>query len=58
MQIREIEEGEGAFIHEREAKCQNISFGNVEIESNRHVSKVEPKSIIETVGSSRIEVQS
>jgi hypothetical protein len=30
MHIQEMEEGEGAFSHDKEAKGQNISVGNAE----------------------------
>lgn len=46
MQIREMEGEEEAFSHEREAKCLNISVGNVETKSNGHRSIVEPKTLI------------
>ena len=41
MHIQELEEEEGNYIHDKEAKGQNISVGNVEIESNGHRSRGE-----------------
>jgi seryl-tRNA synthetase len=53
-----MEEGEGAFSHEREAKGQNINIGNAETLSNGHRSRGEQETLIETVRNLRIEVQS
>jgi hypothetical protein len=36
-----MDEGEGAFNHETEAKDQNIDVGNVKTESNGHRSRGE-----------------
>jgi hypothetical protein len=58
MHIQEMEEGEGAFSHDKEAKGQNISVGNAETESNGHKGRGEQETLIETVRSLRIEVQS
>jgi hypothetical protein len=58
MHIQEMEEGEGAFSHDKEAKGQNISVGNVETESNGHQARGEHETLIETVRSLKIEVQS
>jgi hypothetical protein len=58
MQIWKMEEGEGAFSNEREAKGNNFSVGNVETESNGHKSIVEPETLIDTMRSLKLEVQS
>jgi hypothetical protein len=51
-----MEDAEGAFSHEREAKGQQISIGNVETKSNGHKSIVEPTKLVEIVRSLRMEV--
>jgi hypothetical protein len=58
MQIREMEEGEGASNHDKEAKGQNIIVGNAETKSNEHKGRGEKETLIETVRSLKIEVQS
>jgi FtsZ-binding cell division protein ZapB len=58
MRIREMEEGEGASSHDKEAEGQNIRVGNAETESNRHKGRGEQETLIETVRSLKIEVQS
>jgi hypothetical protein len=52
-----MEEGEGAFGHEKEAKGQNISVDNAETYSNGHRSRGEQETSIEIVRSLKIEVQ-
>jgi hypothetical protein len=58
MHIEEMEEGEGASSHDKEAKGQNTRFGNAEIESNGHKGKGEKETLIEMVRSLKMEVQS
>jgi hypothetical protein len=58
MHIQEMEEGEGASSHDKEAKGQNIRVGNAETESNGHKGRGEQETLIETVRSLKIEVQS
>jgi hypothetical protein len=41
MRIEKMEEGEGAFSHEKEAKGQNTRVGNAETESNGRKGKEE-----------------
>jgi len=53
-----MEEGEGAFVHEREAKVQNITVGNAGTKSNGERNIVDTKTLIETVRSLKIEMQS
>ena len=53
-----MEEGDGSSIHDKEAEGQNIRFGNVETESNKHKGRGEQETLIETVRSLKIEVQS
>ena len=53
-----MEEGEGAFNHDKEAKGQNINIGNAETESNGHQDRGEQETLIETMRNMRIEVQS
>jgi hypothetical protein len=36
-----MEDGEGAYNHDKEAKGQNISVGNAETESNGHKGRGE-----------------
>jgi hypothetical protein len=52
-----LESTQGAYNHEREAKGQNISVGNIETKSNGHRSRVEPKKLVETMRSLKMEVQ-
>jgi hypothetical protein len=58
MHIQEMEEGEGASSHDKEAEGQNIRVGNAETESNGHKGRGEQETLIETVRSLKIEVQS
>jgi hypothetical protein len=58
MNIQEMEEGEEAYNHYKYAKCQNINVGNAETESNGHTGIGEQETLIETVTSLKIEVQS
>jgi hypothetical protein len=58
MHIWDMEEGEGAFSHEKEAKGQNISVGNAETKSNTHKNRGEQETLLETVRSLNIEMQS
>jgi hypothetical protein len=58
MCIQEMEDREGASIHDKVAKGQNISVGNVETKSNGHKDKGEKETLIETVRSLKIEVWS
>jgi hypothetical protein len=51
-----MEDAQGAYSHEREAKGQNISVGNEATKSNGHRSKVEPTKLVETMRSLRMEV--
>jgi hypothetical protein len=53
-----MEEGEGAFSHDQEAKGQNISVGNEETKSNWYRGRGEQETLIEIVRRLRIEVQS
>jgi hypothetical protein len=46
MKIREMEEGEGASRHDKEAKGHNISVGNAETESNGHKGRGEKETLI------------
>jgi hypothetical protein len=56
MYIWEMEEGEGAFSHEKEAKGQNISVGNAETKSNGHQNRGEQETLLETMRSLKIEM--
>jgi hypothetical protein len=58
MNILEMEEGEGASRCERESKGQNFSVGNAKMKSNGHRSLGENETLIDTMRSLRIEVQS
>jgi hypothetical protein len=58
MHNQEMEEEEGASIHDKEAKVQNTSVGNVETESNEHRARGQQETLIETVRSLKIEVHS
>ena len=57
MHIEEMEEGEGASSHDKEAEGQNTIVGNEEIESNGHKGKGEKEMLIEMVRSLNMEVQ-
>ena len=58
MDIQEMEEGEGAYNHDKEAKGQNINVGNVETKSSGHKGRGEQETLIENVRSLEIVVQS
>jgi hypothetical protein len=58
MHIEEMEEGEGASSHDKEVEGQNTRVGNVEIESNGRKEKGEQETLIETIRSLKMEVQS
>jgi hypothetical protein len=58
MQIQEMEEGEGASSHDKEVEVQNIRVGNAETKSNGKKARGEQETLIETVRSLKIEVQS
>jgi hypothetical protein len=58
MHIEEMEEGEEASNHDKEAKIQNTRVGNVETESNGCKGRGQKETLIETVKSMEIEVQS
>ena len=51
-----MEEGEGASIHDNEAKGQNTIVGNAETDSNGHKGKGEKETLIEMVRSLKMEV--
>jgi hypothetical protein len=56
MCIEEMEEGEGAFNHDKEAEIQNTRVGNMETKSNGHKRRGEQENLIENVRSLKIEV--
>ena len=56
MHIEEIEEGEGASSHDKEAEGQNTRVGNADIESNGHKGKGEREALIETIRILKLEV--
>ena len=58
MHIEEMEEGEGASSHDKEAKGQNTRVGNAETESNGCKEKGEQETLLEIVISLKMEVQS
>jgi hypothetical protein len=58
MCIEEMEEGEGASSHDKEAEGQNTIVGNVETESNGCKGKGEQETLLEMVRSLKMEVQS
>jgi hypothetical protein len=58
MCIEKMEEGEGASHHDKEVEGQNTRVGNAETESNEHKEKGEKETLIETVRSLKMEVQS
>jgi hypothetical protein len=58
MCIQEMEEGEGASNHDKGAKGQNTRVGNAETKSNGRKGRGEQETLIETVRSLKIEVQS
>jgi hypothetical protein len=49
MCIEEMEEGEGASSHDKEAEGQNTIVGNAETESNGRKGKGEHEMLIEMV---------
>ena len=53
-----MEYAQGSYNHGDEIKGLHINLENVETESNRHRSKVEPMELIETMRSLQKEVQS
>jgi hypothetical protein len=53
-----MEEGEGASSRDREVEGQNTRVGNAETKSNGHKGRGENETLIETVKSLKIEVQS
>jgi FtsZ-binding cell division protein ZapB len=57
MRIEKMEEGEGASIHDKEAKGQNTIVGNAETDSNGCKGKGEKETLIEMVRSLKMEVQ-
>jgi hypothetical protein len=57
MHIGEMEEGEGASIHDKEAEGQTTRVGNAETKSNGCKGRGEKEMLIETVRSLKIEVQ-
>jgi hypothetical protein len=58
MCIEEMEEGKGASNHDKEVEGQNTKIGNAETESNGCKVRVEQETLLETVKSLKIEVQS
>jgi hypothetical protein len=56
MCIEEMEEGEGASSHDKEAEGQNTRVGNVETEFNGRKGKGEQEMLIETVRILEMEV--
>jgi hypothetical protein len=58
MRIEEMEEGEEAFSHEKEAEGQNTRITNAEIESNGCKGKEEHETLIEMVRSLKMELHS
>jgi hypothetical protein len=58
MCIEEMEEGEGASSHNKEVEGQNTRVGNAEIECNGCKGKEEQETVIETVRSMKMELQS
>jgi hypothetical protein len=58
MCIEEMEEGEGAYSHDKEAEGQNTRVGNAKKESNGRKGKGEQETLIEMVRSLNMEVQS
>jgi hypothetical protein len=58
MQIWDMEEGEGAFSHEKEAKGQNISVGNAKTNSNGNISREDQATLLETVRRLKVEMHS
>jgi hypothetical protein len=58
MDIQEMEEGEGASIHDREAEGKNTRVGNAKIDSNGRKGRGEKETLIENVRSLKIEVHS
>jgi hypothetical protein len=58
MRIEEMEEGEGASSHDKEVEGQNTRVGNAKTKSNGRKVKGEQETLIETVRSLKMEVQS
>jgi hypothetical protein len=58
MCIEEMEEGEGDSSHNKEVEGHNIRIGNVEIESNGRKGRGEKETLLETLKSLKIKVQS
>jgi hypothetical protein len=56
MHIEEMEEGGGAFSHDKEVEGHNTRVGNAEIESNGCKEKGEQETLIEMVRSLNMEV--
>ena len=57
MRIEEMEEGEGAFSHDKEAEGQNTRVGNAETESNGGKGKSEHETLLEMIRSLKMEVK-
>jgi hypothetical protein len=58
MHIEEMDEGEGASSHDKEAEGQNTRVGNAETKSNGSKGKGEQETLLEMVRSLKMEVQS
>ena len=58
MRIEEMEEGEGASSHDKEAEGQNTRVGNAQTKSNGCKGKGEREPLIDMVRSLNMEVQS
>jgi hypothetical protein len=58
MHIEEMEEGRGASSHDKEVEGQNTRVGNAKTESHGRKGKEEQETLIETVRSLKMEVQS
>jgi seryl-tRNA synthetase len=58
MRIEEMEEGEGASSHDKEAEGHNTRVGNAETNSNGCKERGEKETLLETIRSLKIEVQS
>jgi len=56
MRTRRMECAQGIHSHEEEVRRLNISVGNKETYSNGHRNIVEPKELIQTMKSLRMEV--
>jgi hypothetical protein len=57
MCIEEMEEGEGASSHDKEAEGHNTRVGNAETNSNGREGKGEWETLIDTVRRLKIEVK-